>query len=122
MTVNTDAIRIDSRIEASELEVGRFPPTWGFKPEMSGKLTGVAVLKVVVNPRVAAADIAAVMALTVAFGSAALLAFPWETTVHTAGSGKGRIIDAVVGQVRAGSIDLELHAVPGGFRFGNFGK
>ena len=52
--------------------------------------------------------------------AAAAMAEPVPSKIVTEGTGKGEIIDAqVAGQPAAEPITLELHPVPGGFRFGN---
>jgi hypothetical protein len=128
LTFDAGLLSIDSRVEASRCEVSQFPPSWGLPADVSGKLNGVASLKVVIIPSALSAEMAAGLAALVGdpLGpvefAAALLAVPFQRTIHTEGAGKGLIVDAVSGQLRVSAIHLDLHAVPGGFRFGSTDK
>jgi hypothetical protein len=114
------------RIEAKGLDVGRFPASWEFPKEITGKLQGTASLKVIVTPGTFAFP--GVAGVTAMLGSAnvdfplsagaLLLAEPVETKLQTEGAGSGEITEArIAGQPAAEPIGLKLHPVPGGFRF-----
>lgn len=119
----SDSVRVASRIEASGLDVSQLPSSWGLSPQLHGKMNGTASLQTVIAPGEQSAP--AIAGMVALLGepmstnqlSAAFLAVPPERTIRTEGSGKGQILDATAGQVRAGTINFHLHAVPGGFRF-----
>lgn len=122
-TFATDAVRIGGQLEASRLEVSQLPASWGLS-QLSGKLSGIATLKVLITPSdISAPNVTGVVALVgapyPADVSAALLCLSFEKTVHTEGSGRGQIVDAAAGRAHVNSIGIEFHAVPGGFRLGN---
>jgi hypothetical protein len=123
--------RLDfTRLEALDLVVSRFPASWRFPRQITGKLRGSAALEVAVIPgRGSPASIATMVGMLSRVGLPELVraasAFPHvgPATVQTRGSGRGKIMDAfVAGQPAAEPILLELHPVPGGFRFGNVEK
>jgi hypothetical protein len=124
----SDAVRLDLyRIVADGLDVSRFPPSWDFPRQITGKLKGRASLKVVITPEaLVPARVAEIVGLVGVTGAAvpsrlAALALPEPATskIHTEGAGQGEIVDAhVAGQPTAAPIGLELRAVRGGFRFG----
>lgn len=83
-------------IRADQVQVERFPPSWKFPKQISGKLVGSAALAVTIDEK---------------------------GEIQTKGDGKGKIVDAsVAGQPAAEPITLELQPVPGGFRFGSVEK
>ena len=93
-----NAVRLEfPRITVQGIDVSRLPPSWDFPRQITGKLKGTASLKVVIPQGAARAG----------------------SKIQTEGAGKGQIVDAYIGgQATAAPIDLELRAVPSGFRFG----
>ncbi|MFO0967269.1 MAG: AsmA-like C-terminal region-containing protein [Gemmataceae bacterium] len=90
-----DPTRLDfKRIEARGLDVDRFPPSWKFPRQISGKLVGTASLQVVLTDT------------------------STGTKAHTSGSGTAKIMDArVAGQPASEPITLSLKPAAGAFRF-----
>jgi translocation and assembly module TamB len=115
------------KVEAEALKVSDLPKSWKFPPQIKGRLSGEASVNVTIIP-----GHATPMAATSSVGSvgvppltnlvllaSASLAEPLESKVVTRGQGKGQITEATVAGQPAEELTIELHAVPGGFRFGS---
>lgn len=115
------------RLEATGLDVSRFPASWEFPRQITGKLRGKAALAIRLTPGtvspLAVADLVSLIGgpdVSLPGHLAAIgLAQPTSSKIHTEGTGKAQIVDAyVAGQPTAAPIEITLHAVPGSFRFG----
>lgn len=115
------------RVHADRLDVSALPASWKFPKQIRGRLTGHAKLQVTIvpghaTPAAAAASVSTVGVSPLAgslFQAATTLAAPVPSTVTTRGQGKGQIAEATVAGQKAEELTIELHAVPGGFRFGS---